>query len=235
VKQEVANVFWSEDNDSKKEFVVPDDVVDVSYKLECRTLPLDHAQALADAIQSALPWFALEERTGLHLIHVAESGNGWYRPEDPENEVLCLSRRTRMTLRVPKHRVDDAHQLSGQSMDISGYELTVLEASIKPLSALPTLFSRYVIVDEGQDEQAFLTNMAAVLRGMGIPVKKMMAGMQHRINMAEGPVYTRSLMVADLSPEAAVKLQQDGIGPGRKFGCGLFLPQKGIKAVNAEG
>jgi len=228
-------VFWSEDNDSKKEFVVPDDVVDVSYKLECKTLPLDHAQALADAIQSALPWFALEERTGLHLIHVAESGNGWYRPEDPENEVLCLSRRTRMNLRVPKHRVDDAHQLSGQSMDISGYELTVLEATIKPLSALPTLFSRYVIVDEGQDEQAFLTDMAAILRGMGIPVKKMMAGMQHRINMAEGPVYTRSLMVADLSPGDAVKLQQDGIGPGRKFGCGLFLPQKGIKAVNAEG
>jgi len=120
-------------------------------------------------------------------------------------------------------------------MDISGYELTVLEATIKPLSALPTLFSRYVIVDEGQDEQAFLTDMAAILRGMGIPVKKMMAGMQHRINMAEGPVYTRSLMVADLSPGDAVKLQQDGIGPGRKFGCGLFLPQKGIKAVNAEG
>ena len=135
-------MFWSEDNAAKAEFVVPDDVVDIAYKLECKTLPLDHAQALTDAIQAALPWFTQETRTGLHLIHVAESGNGWYRPEDPEHEVLCLSRRTRMTLRVPKHRIDDAHALSGCTLDIQGYQLTVGEGTIKPLSALPTLFAR---------------------------------------------------------------------------------------------
>lgn len=229
-------MFWSEDNDANKEFVIPDDIVDVSYKLECKTLPLDHAQALSDAIQTALPWFADETHTGLHLIHVAESGNGWYRPEDPENEVLCLSRRTRMTLRVPKHRIDDAHALSGQTMDIDGFELIVREGTIKPLSALPTLFSRYVIAEEAQDEHQFLSAMAAIIRNeMNIPVKKMMAGKQNYMRMAEGPVYTRSLMVADLSPEDAVKLQQEGIGEGRKYGCGLFLPQKGIKAVKAEG
>jgi CRISPR-associated protein Cas6 len=227
-------VFWSEDNDSKKEFVVPDDVVDMSYKLECKTLPLDHAQALSDAVLAALPWFGDETQTGLHLIHVAESGNGWYRPEDPDNEVLCLSRRTRMTLRVPRHRIDDAHGLSNQTLDIDGYELTVREATIKPLSALPTLFARYVIAEENQDENAFLASMAATLQEMGVPVKKLMAGKQHRMRMADGPVFTRSLMVADLVPEDAVKLQQQGIGPGRKFGCGLFLPQKGIKPVNPD-
>lgn len=228
-------MFWSDDNNAKKEFVIPDDVVDMSYKLECKTLPLDHAQALSDAIQAALPWFAQEAQTGLHLIHVAESGNGWYRPEDPDNEVLCLSRRTRMTLRLPRHRVDDAHALTGQTLDIDGYELTVREASIKPLSALPTLFARYVMAEEHQDEHAFLGRMAETLREMEVPVKKLMAGKQHRMRMADGPVFTRSLMVADLSPEDAVKLQQEGIGPGRKFGCGLFLPQKGIKPVNGEG
>jgi hypothetical protein len=61
-------VYWSEDNDSKKEFVIPDDVVDITFKLECKTLPLDHAQALSDAITSALPWFVQEQLTGLHLI-----------------------------------------------------------------------------------------------------------------------------------------------------------------------
>ncbi|MBI1425185.1 MAG: type I-MYXAN CRISPR-associated protein Cas6/Cmx6 [Gammaproteobacteria bacterium] len=227
-------MFWSEDNDAKKEFVVPDDVVDIAFKLECRTLPLDHAQALSAAIQERLSWFADEERAGLHLIHVAESGNGWYRPEDPENEVLCLSKRTRMSLRVPKHRIDDAHALTGEAMDIGGYELIVREGTVKPLSALPTMFARYVIAEEVQDEYAFLKRMATFLREMDIPVKKMMAGKQYRMNMDNGPVFTRSLMVADLAPEDAVKLQQEGIGSGRKFGCGLFMPQKGIKAVNAD-
>lgn len=228
-------MYWSEDNDAKKEFVVPDDIVDMSYKLECKTLPLDHAQALSDAIQIALPWFADEDRTGLHLIHVAESGNGWYRPEDPDNEVLCLSRRTRMTLRLPKHRIDDAQALTDQTLDIDGYELTVKEGAIKPLSALPTLFARYVLTEEEQDENAFLASMAATLQAMGIPVKKLMAGKQNRMRMADGEVFTRSLMVADLTPEDAVRLQQEGIGEGRKFGCGLFLPQKGIKPVNSDG
>ena len=228
-------MFWSEDNDTKNEFVIPDEVVDMTFKLECKTLPLDHAQALSDAIHTALPWFGDEARTGLHLIHVAESGNGWYRPEDPENEVLCLSKRTRMTLRLPKHRIDDAHALTNQTLDIDGYELTVLEGSVKSLSALPTLFARYVLAEAEQDENAFLTSMASLLREMDVPVKKLMAGKQHRMRMVDGPVFTRSLMVADLAPEDAVKLQQKGIGPGRKFGCGLFLPQKGIKAVNADG
>lgn len=228
-------MFWSEDTDSKKELVVSNDVVDMAFKLDCKTLPLDHAQALAEAIQAALPWFADEAQTGLHLIHVAESGNGWYRPEDPENEVLCLSKRTRMTLRIPKHRIDDAHRLTSQTFDIEGHALMVLEGSIKSLSALPTLFARYVIAEEGQDETAFLGSMATILREMQVPVKKLMAGKQNMMRMADGPVFTRSLMVAELGAEDAIKLQQQGIGPGRKFGCGLFLPQKGIKAVNADG
>jgi CRISPR-associated protein Cas6 len=227
-------MYWSEDNDSNKEFIIPDDVVDLSFKLECKTLPLDHAQALAVAIQTALPWFEEESRTGLHLIHVAESGNGWYRPEDPENEVLCLSKRTRMTLRVPQHRIEDAQALTQQTLDIDGYALRVGESAIKSLSALPTQFARYVVAEAEQDENEFLASMAALLRAMEIPVKKLMAGKQHRMRLADGPVVTRSLMVADLTPEAAIKLQQEGLGPGRKFGCGLFLPQKGIKAVNAD-
>ncbi len=50
----------------------------------------------------------------------------------------------------------------------------------------------------------------------------------------DGPVHTRSLMVADLSPDQSVHLQQIGLGPGRNFGCGLFVPHKGIKPVKAD-
>ncbi len=227
-------MFWKDDNDSKKEFSVPDDVVDISFKLECRMLPIDHAYALSSAIQSALPWFASEQRAGLHLIHVAESGNGWHRPEDTENEILCLSRRTRMTIRVPKHRIEDTQSLAGNKLDIDGHALTVKEGAVKPLAALPTMFSRYVETLQDKSEDDFLDEMAKVITGMGIPVSKLMAGKQHMFKFDNRKIFTRSLMVADLSPQHAVKLQQDGIGNGQKYGCGLFIPQKGIKAVNAD-
>jgi len=227
-------MYWTEDIDSNKKYEAPDDIVDIFFKLDCKTLPIDHAQALSDAVHKALPWFSEENRAGLHLIHVAESGNGWMRPEDTENEVLCLSRRTRMTIRVPKHRIDDALKLTGAQLDIDGHDLTIKEGTSKKLSIMPTMFSRYVLTEKSLDEDAFLNQIARVLRDMDIPITKIMAGKQNRMKMHTGDIFCRSLMVAELAPENAVKLQIQGIGDGRRYGCGLFVPQKGISAVNSD-
>ena len=60
-------IYWEED-DKRDPFVVPDDIVDVSFVVSGRMLPNDHAEALHDAILSVLPWFDEEAGTGLHLI-----------------------------------------------------------------------------------------------------------------------------------------------------------------------
>ncbi len=41
-------------------------------------------------------------------------------------------------------------------------------------------------------------------------------------------------MVADLTVEESITLQQRGLGAGRKLGCGLFIPHKAIAAMKAE-
>jgi hypothetical protein len=70
-------MYWHDENDSPETYQVPDDIVDIAFKIDCRTLPLDHAQALSTALHTALPWIAEEPDLGIHTIHVAESGNGW--------------------------------------------------------------------------------------------------------------------------------------------------------------
>ena len=228
-------MFWSEDTEKKDVFIVPDDVMDVVFSIQCKTLPIEHAHALSAAMHSALPWLGDEEHAGVHLIHVAESGNGWMRPEDTENEVLYVSRRTKMTLRLPKHRIDEAKALlRDQTFVIDGLALTIGDASNKAFVALPTLFARYVVTNEQDDEMAFMHWAVAQLKGMNIPLKKMMAGKQNVFKTPDGPVFTRSLMVAEMEPEHSVRLQQNGLGTHRTMGCGLFMPQKGIKAVNAD-
>jgi CRISPR-associated protein Cas6 len=207
-------------------------VVDLAFKVSCPTLPLDHAYALSTQLLLRLPWLADEQHAGIHLIHGAASGNGWYRPEDTANELLHLSRRTRLRLRVPSHRLESAQQLIGQTLDVAGHALTLGEASVCKLSSLSTLFSRYVIDAGSADENEFLEQAAAGLQQIGIPCRKMLSGMSHTMQFPDGPVHTRSLMVAELEPEQSVRLQQLGLGAGRMIGCGLFLPQKGIKPVN---
>ena len=225
-------MYWNDDKDKTPGFVVPDDVVDLAYKIGCPTIPLDHAHSLSSALLEALPWIAEEEYAGIHLIHGAASGNGWFRPEDPENELLHLPKRTRMRLRIPKNRLQEAQALSGQTLDIQGHPLEIGQSDVFLLSSLPTLFSRYVITSEELDETGFLEEVAEQLMALDIPCRKMLGGITHTMNFSAGPVFTRSLMVADLGPEQSVRLQQVGLGEGRTRGCGLFVPHKGIKAVN---
>lgn len=227
-------MYWNEDSEEKAKFTVPDNVIDIVFAVtECKCLPSEHAHALAEALHTALPWLKDETQVGIHPIYGAESGNGWQRPDDPD-ELIYISRRQKMTLRIPKYRLDDARQLTGQTLDIAGYHLVVGEASTRLLSDLPTLFARNVVTEQGIDENEFLQQMLAQLNNLGIPVKKMLASMERMIRTPYGPIYTRGLMLADLLPEDSVRLQEEGLGPHRHLGCGLFVPQKGIKAVNPK-
>lgn len=225
------NMFWTEEREEDKAFKVPDDIVDLSFAIRCKCLPLDHAYALSQALRAVLPWLADEDAAGVHLIHVAESGNGWYRPQT-DDALLHLSRRTRMMLRIPKHRIDDARRLEGLSLEIEGHALEVGDSVVKQLSALSTLFARHVVMaDAAMSEADFLQHVVAELKALDIPVRKILCGKAHDLKTPTEVIHTQSVMVADLEPEAAVSLQQKGIGPGRKMGCGLFLPHKGIKPV----
>ena len=60
----------------------------------------------------------------------------------------------------------------------------------------------------------------------------MMSGRANHLRFPDKTLTTRSLMIDGIDPIESVRLQQQGLGGGRIFGCGLFLPHKGIDAVN---
>lgn len=223
-------MFWQEEDNDVERFVVPENVVDILFSIDCKTLPVDHAHALSSAVKKALPWFDQEEQAGLHLIHVAESGNGWERPQG-EDEVLYLSRRTKLTLRVPQHRLEDAKGLTGQKLDVAGNELEVGKSTVRLLSISTTQYARYVAVTEqGQSEDAFIGELVNELRAAGLSFKKVLCGKETTFDTPDGPMVTRSLMVADLPIEDAVRLQEIGVGPHehKKMGFGLFIAHKAV-------
>ncbi len=221
-------MFW---DDAEKENPVTksEKVVDVNYKINCKQLPVSHAMELTRELYGVLPWLKSEPEVAIHQIHGATSGNGWERPAD--DALLQLSRRTRMRLRIPLERITDAKQLSGKTLHIAGESLSIGAMTIKPVIPCGTLFARYVAVPEGDDEPAFLSWIVAQLKQRHIQVKKMLCGMGHEIQIDANRLETRSLMITDLETATSVLLQEAGLGPGRQYGCGIFLPHKGIKAV----
>ncbi|MGD8484426.1 MAG: type I-MYXAN CRISPR-associated protein Cas6/Cmx6 [Thioalkalispiraceae bacterium] len=224
-------MFWSEDKDDKGKFIVPDDVIDVVYNISCKCIPTEHIYPLSEALQQALPWLASEKNTAVHPITGPEAGNGWERPDD---EIMYLSRRQKMMIRIPKERLADAEKLVGQTLQVAGFELEVGKFTTKLLSDMPTVFARHVICEPGMSEEDFMYQALEEIKALDVKVRKMMAGKERSIETPEKPIMTRSLMLAELEPDESVRLQEQGIGEGRMLGCGLFIPQKGIAAVNPD-
>jgi len=226
-------MFWQED-DKPKDFEVSDDIVDLIFDIQCRELPVDHAHDLAQALKTHLPELEDDQRLGVHSVHLAGSQNGWERPDPKLGQRLILSRRTRLTLRVPKERQEQIQEaLNGAELDIGGCSLKIGRAKQKMLSSQGTIFSRYVALEPGEDadENAFLQRIVDHLAERGIRVTKALCGKTTEVAGPEGPVQTRSIMIAGLKAEESVRIQQEGIGPLRHMGCGIFIPHKGIDAV----
>ena len=127
-------MFWEEDEDKSIPYKVPDDVVDLSFAIKCKKLHIDHAWELSEAIQSELPWIKDEKYLGIHHIHVAETGNGWLRPDDNESALLWPSRRTRFMLRIPQTRIEDAKQLTGVTITVKGNAITFGDSKVKTMT-----------------------------------------------------------------------------------------------------
>ncbi|MGE5154828.1 MAG: type I-MYXAN CRISPR-associated protein Cas6/Cmx6 [Bdellovibrio bacteriovorus] len=224
-------MFWNQDVD-KEALAVPEDVADVVFTLDCRQLPVDHAHALSEALTRVLPWMSDEPLVAVHTIHVAGSQNGWERPAHGTENRLLLSRRTRLVIRTPQHRIGDLlAQLPGTNLEVGGCPMAIGEGRTKPLSRETTLFARYVVSLPGQDEERFLANAARALGEMGIGVRKALCGKSTPLETPSGPLHTRSLLLADLSLEESFLLQRLGLGPGRLMGCGVFIPHKGVDPV----
>jgi CRISPR-associated protein Cas6 len=228
-------MFWNDD-ESPDRIRVPDDIVDLLFGIDCKCIPVDHAYLLAAALQRAVPWIAGEPRMAVHSVHVAGSQNGWERPEHGTDSYLAVSRRTKLTLRVPRHRVAELlRDLPGIKLDLGGEMLVVGPGKTKPLGTETTLFSRYVALDltpaHAEDEGAFLDAAARALAAMDIRVRKAVCGRSNPLATPDGPLRTRSLMLAALTPDESIRLQQQGLGNHPLLGCGIFIPHKGIDPV----
>lgn len=222
-------MFWNEDDEAELEYQAPDDVFDLMFKLRGSRLDIDHAYALAQALKNHLNE-ATCGKIGVHGIRMAESGNGWNRP-DQIDASQPLSRRARLEIRVHRDDSDAVRQISNQTLQIGGQQVEIGTSSIRKLSTIGTLHARAVYSDREQSEADFLEQIAAGLKAMNIRVSKMICGKSRDIRVDQDNIFTRALLVANLKPEESVILQQQGIGDGRLLGCGLFVPHRGIDAV----
>ena len=111
----------------------------------------------------------------------------------------------------------------------------IKQAAVRPMSTITTLLCRHLAADENfNDENLLLEWVAQRLEALEIAPRKMMCGVEHVIQHPEGPIHARSIMLADLDIEESLIVQNNGLGPHRTIGCGLFIPQRHINDLREE-
>lgn len=194
------------------------DMIDVAFALEGDALPREHRYALADALQDALPWLGDEARAGVHRLKLVASGDG---------ADALVSPRTRLTLRVPRGRAAETCALTGAQLRVGQYQVRAGRAQQRELLPHGTLYAPLVAAD-GPDEREFLLAVQLTLDALGVRAQPVCG----RWQAAEGGrLVGCSLMLSGLDREQSLALLQQGLGPHRRLGCGLFIPHRSAAAV----
>jgi CRISPR-associated protein Cas6 len=195
--------------------------VDVAFAIKGRSLPRDHAQALADALQAQLPWLRGHPTAGIHGIKLVP-GN------EPEG---WLSRRARLLLRVPRSQVPALAALAGCTLGLGDADLRLGDARPHDLVPHATLYA-YFVAAGSDDEAAFMRQVHADLDRLGVQAQAVCGKSQQR-RSSGGPLHGFSLMLHQLTADDSLTLLRCGLGPHRELGCGLFVPHKSAAAVGA--
>ncbi|OED41889.1 hypothetical protein AB833_08620 [Chromatiales bacterium (ex Bugula neritina AB1)] len=213
-------------------------MTDVVFSIECKQLPVDHAADLSAALINFLSNRLSIARTDLavHPIHLAGSQNGWERPSANSNEALMLSRRTRLKIRVNKNTAADLiTSLRETRHTIAGHPLTIVSGKLRPIFASSTLYSRYTVFDTSasatDNEAHFTSAIVNACAALGYKPTKLLCGRVNQIKSPDGPVTTRSVLLAEVPPNLSLVLQDTGLGELRSMGCGILIPHKDTGAV----
>ncbi len=191
------------------------------FDLDGGMLPAAYPFALWGALIYRVPQLAEEESIG--VLPLRGTGN---------KEGLLLPRRAKMVMRLPTTLADyAAARLAGQQFDIAGRTVRLGTAKTRPIHPFPTIHSH--LVTGTSDEVLFVEHINAQLGEMRIK-GKLICGKSRTISDDSQSVQGYSLVVHDLRPEASLHLQFVGLGAGRQFGCGIFVPSKVISGLGED-
>jgi CRISPR-associated protein Cas6 len=194
-------------------------LVDVAFGVKGTIVPQHYQMLLAAALQEALPHLTADERCGVHRLNLAHGGDGQE----------LVSPRTRLILRVPRADTQATLTLSGRSLDLAGFTLSIGAGRVRELLPHGTLYAHFVAA-ETADEGAFLAACASELARLGVQ-GRMICGLWQTLEAQA--LAGCSLMIDGLAPEDSLRILEHGIGRHRRLGCGLFVPHKSSAAVGA--
>ncbi|MDA8254112.1 MAG: type I-MYXAN CRISPR-associated protein Cas6/Cmx6 [Betaproteobacteria bacterium] len=195
--------------------------IDLHFPVTGRHIPIDHGYPLYSSLSRVLdrpgdPWLHDSDDLGVHLIRGRHAGPG----------KLLLTTHSRLTLRLAAERIPAFLTLAGKTLQIGDERIHLGIPQSAILFPAANLYAHLVTTKNGQDEVRFDEEIARQLEALGIQGKPQ-RGPRRAFRIKEKRVVGHTLLVANLTAEESIRLQEAGLGGRRKLGCGVFVPWEG--------
>lgn len=208
--------------------------VDLAFPIvEGRTVTIDHGHQLYGAVKTAAPALG-EVPLGIHPL----------RGQPLEGGLLLLRPGAVLRLRLTADHLAKALPLAGREVRVGSMLLRLGAPRIEALEPHPTLFARTVVLvkkdpatpDRGRPATApEVTAALQSIAGSGATIR---LPKTRSIRIHGQQIHGFEVVVEGLSPESSLRLQAEGLGGRRAFGCGIFVNagvRKPTPAVVEEG
>lgn len=191
------------------------------FDLDGGTLPAAYPVALWAALLRHTPQLAEEKWVGVLPLRATENKEG-----------VLLTKRTKLVLRLPKTLAEPiAARLSGCTVQLDGISLPIGKYKPRAIQPYPTIHAQQV--RGASDEVLFMDDIRDQLSAMGIAAK-LICGKRSAITGNAQSAHAYSLVAHDLKPEDSLQMQYAGLGEGRQFGYGIFIPYKVISGLSED-
>lgn len=191
---------------------------DIRWSVQHReSIPLQHQYSLLATLSRIVPEIHNDKRIGIHTIRGIHDGPGRLR----------LSERSVVAIRAPLELVASLIPLSGKKLDLAGHLLRLGVATLHQIAPSGNLFCPIVTIKGFMDHNQF---RGAVIRQLdSIKVRQSITvdvGPRRIVRVKDSTIVGFSVLLAGLDAVESVRIQSEGIGGRRHFGCGIFSPSK---------
>jgi CRISPR-associated protein Cas6 len=214
-------------------------IIELSFRLRGTPLPYDHGYPMYRAVAAVVPWVAEPAQIELAMVPILGSAHGGF---------VHLTSVSRLAFRLAADDIDKLLPLSDRSLVVEAATLRLGRPTEYRLRPVPGLTSPFVVAEHCRRSDEAMEWLKVEFRALdirSIPTLRRKHGregaspaeesgrsfecpfVRHHRQIGDNAAIGWEVQVFGLAAEESVRLQEHGIGPGRRYGCGVFMPVVG--------
>ena len=214
-------------------------MIELSFPLGGTPLPYDHGYLMYRAVAGIVPWVGEPAQIDLAIVPIQGSPHGGF---------IHLTSVSRLAFRLNADDVEKLLPLTDRLLVIDAATLRLGKPTEFRLRPVPGLASPFVVAEHCRYSDDALEWLKAEFRALDIRAVPTLRLKHGRKGASPAELGRRSfdcpyaryarhigdrsavgweVQIFGLTPEESVRLQEHGVGPGRRYGCGVFMPVVG--------